>query len=147
MAGDRLVRTKRPGPFGLERQPATNRLAVRFRIPCGDIQDGLAVPQHFDCGLAIGYALLLAITIPFWQLPLQKAHGGDKRYFFYYLKRARGIEVSDFRDGPGKWADVDKVWFFGHIIFTVFFLALSWFVITQIAVPTANAKAMQQGDQ
>lgn len=29
--------------------------------------DGLAVPQHFDCGLAIGYALLLAITIPFWQ--------------------------------------------------------------------------------
>jgi hypothetical protein len=106
--------------------------------------DGLTIPHRFNCYLGIGYAVLFVLTIPFWHLPLQKAHGGDKRYFFYYLKRARGIEDPKFREGKGTWEDVDKVWFFGHLLFTVFFLSLSWYVITAIAVPTANAKAIKK---
>ena len=107
--------------------------------------DGLHVPPFFNYFLAVVYLFIFVISIPFWHLPLQKSHGADKRYLNYYLKRARGIDAPSFREGKGRWDDVDKVWFYGHIVFTLFFLALSWFVITQIAVPTANAK-MRKGN-
>jgi hypothetical protein len=34
----------------------------------------------------------------------------------------------------GKWKNVDITWFAAHLVFSFFFLTLSWFVITQIAV-------------
>lgn len=98
---------------------------------------------HTPCILASAYLLLFVLTIPFWHLPLQKAHGGDKKYYFYYLKRARGIEDPSFREKKGTWVDVDKWWFCGHLVFTAFFLVVSWYLITQIAIPSINAENKQ----
>jgi hypothetical protein len=106
-----------------------------FKVDC------LYVPPCFGCWLGFGYLFLFILTIPFWHLPLQRAHGADKRYLNYYLKRARGIDDPKFREGNGTWEDVDKDWFYGHLAFTLFFLLLSWVVITQLAVPTLEAKA------
>lgn len=99
----------------------------------------IQVPDHFTCILGVAYVVLFSLTIPFWHLPLQKANGGDKKYYFSYLNRARGIEDSGFIEGKGTWKDVDHTWFIGHLVFSFFFLAVSWFVITQVAVPTAIA--------
>lgn len=105
---------------------------------------GIQVPTNFTCLLGIGYVLLFILTIPFWHLPLQKAHGGDKKYYFSYLKRARGEDDFGFVEGKGTWKDVDKTWFFGHLVFSGFFLAASWMLITQVAVPTAIAASMNK---
>lgn len=101
-----------------------------------------AIAPNTSCCLAVAYLLLFVLTIPFWHLPIQKAHGGDKKYYFYYLQRARGISDVDanFKEGKGAWANVDKAWFFGHLVFTAFFLAASWCLITQIAIPSIETE-------
>ncbi len=103
--------------------------------------DRITVPSHFSCVLAIGYLLLFALTIPFWHLPLQIAHAGDKRYYLHYIECTKGDCNKGFDKRKSSWEDVNKPWFYGHLVFSLFFLVFSWFVITQVAIPTAKAKA------
>lgn len=102
--------------------------------------EGIQVPSNFSCILGIACGIVFILSIPFWHLPLQIAHGGDKKYYFYYLKRAQRLDGSP-PEGKGTWKDVDKLWFYSHVLFSFFFLALSWYLITHIALPTSFAKS------
>jgi hypothetical protein len=61
--------------------------------------ESLTVPPYFCCALGFIYLLLFLLTIPFWHLPIQKAHSIDKQYYHFYIKKARGVDCDDLPEG------------------------------------------------
>jgi hypothetical protein len=111
------------------------------------------------CVLTILYGLIGLVATCFWLFPLQRAHADNKAWWKYYLDRAEGYPPCIANKAGGSptcteqatkplpctcrpenwtifkpfanWKTINSLWFIGQISFTLIFLVLSWFTVTQ----------------
>jgi len=78
--------------------------------------------------------MLFLASVFLWQRPVQVAHVKDMHFFVYYTQRAQYFEPPN-GDPNGtdycfKWKLTRILWFVGHLVFTVLFMFLSWYLIS-----------------